>query len=129
MTPSIHVHQQGNWSVVTVAGELDVSTAPLLREQLIDVIAAGSQQVAVDMSAVSFIDSVGLGVLVGALKRLRRCDGDLRVAAPSDPVLRTLRISGLHRVFGAFPTVDEAIAASGDAATVSQPAPVVPTTT
>jgi anti-sigma B factor antagonist len=102
--------------VLTVDGELDISTAPRCGAQVIDLIGAGRHRLVVDMNAVTFIDSTGLGVLIGALKRLRGVDGELRLVATVDPVMRTIRVTGLHRVFELFTSV-------GAAATLTVGAP------
>jgi anti-sigma B factor antagonist len=109
----------GTWSVLEIEGELDLSTAPRLRAELIDLIEAGHHHVVADMDAVTFIDSAGLGVLIGALKRLRTADGELRVAVNTEPVLRTMRVTGLHRVFGPYCTVDDAVASRATSPTLS----------
>jgi anti-sigma B factor antagonist len=110
MPPTIEVRDGAGWTVVCVAGELDVYTAPRLREELVDVIADGCRRLIVDMNGVTFIDSTGLGVLVGILKRMRTVDGELRVIAANEPVLRTMRITGLQRVLCTHPTVADATA-------------------
>jgi anti-sigma B factor antagonist len=111
MAPSFEIRDHDGWAVVDVTGELDVFTAPVLRAQLVDLVEDGSVRLVLDMDAVTFIDSTGLGVLVGVLKRVRTRDGELRVVASVDPVLRTMRITGLHRVLGMFSSVVEATAA------------------
>src|SRR4051812_23938635 len=119
MPPEKTVREVAGWTVLSVDGELDIYAAPRLRERLIDLIAAGHHKFVIDMDAVSFIDSTGLGVIIGALKRVRGAGGELRVVATVDPVLRTMRITGLHRVFGAYASVDVAVTATDN---VPQPA-------
>ena len=80
-------------------GELDLSTAPWLRDHLSEISADGGQRVIVDLSGLSFIDSTGLSVLVGGWKRLRETGGDLVLASPSPPVAKVLDIAGLTEVF------------------------------
>jgi anti-sigma B factor antagonist len=87
---------------------LDVSTAPRLREQFIDVVDAGHTHVIADLSAVRFMDSTGLGVLVGGLKRVLARDGALRLAGAGRDVLRLLRITGLDRVLPVYPSIEQA---------------------
>src|SRR5918912_3313340 len=62
-------------TVLEVGGEVDVYTAPRLRERLVELVDGGARDVVVDLSRVDFLDSTGLGVLVGALKRLRSAGG------------------------------------------------------
>jgi anti-sigma B factor antagonist len=98
--------------VIEVTGELDVYTAPRLRELLIDLINKGEYNLIVDMEMMEFLDSGGLGVLVGGLKRVRAHDGSLHIARPPERVLRILRASTLFNVFPPFDTVDEALTVS-----------------
>ena len=108
MTPTTVARRHGAWTVVDVMGELDVYTAPRLREELIERITAGHRHLIVDLDRVTFIDSTGLGVLIGALKRIRAYDGELRLVATTDQVLRPLRVTGLHRVFPPYDCVENA---------------------
>jgi anti-sigma B factor antagonist len=97
--------------IVTVEGEVDIYTAPRLRELLIDLAAKGSYQLIVNLDKVAFLDSTGLGVLVGSLKRIRPHDGSLDLVCTQKPILNIFRITGLTKVFGIYQTVDQAIAA------------------
>jgi anti-sigma B factor antagonist len=91
-----------------VSGEIDLATAPQLREAVLDLIQNGSYQVLVDLRGVEFMDSTGLGVLVGALKRLREQEGDLALVCTEGPVLKILTLTGLDRVFPIHRDVAEA---------------------
>ena len=97
--------------VVDVEGEIDVYTAPRLRELLIDLVNKNNYQLVVNMEKVEFLDSTGLGVLVGGLKRVRAHDGSLDLVCTQERILKIFRITGLTKVFGIHNTVDEAIAA------------------
>jgi anti-sigma B factor antagonist len=96
--------------VVDVEGEIDVYTAPRLRELLIDLVNKKNYQLVVNMEKVEFLDSTGLGVLVGGLKRVRAHDGSLDLVCTQERILKIFRITGLTKVFGIHATVDEAIA-------------------
>jgi anti-sigma B factor antagonist len=96
--------------VVDVEGEIDVYTAPRLRELLIDLVNKNNYQFVVNMEKVEFLDSTGLGVLVGGLKRMRAHDGSLDIVCTQERILKIFRITGLTKVFGIHGTVDEAIA-------------------
>jgi anti-sigma B factor antagonist len=96
--------------VVNVKGEIDIYTAPRLRELLIDLVGKGSQLV-VNLEKVGFLDSTGLGVLVGGLKRVRPHDGSLDLVCTQERILKIFKITGLTKVFGIYQTVDQAIAA------------------
>ena len=95
--------------VVDVEGEIDVYTAPRLRELLIDLVNKNNYQLVVNMEKVEFLDSTGLGVLVGGLKRVRAHDGSLDLVCTQERILKIFRITGLTKVFGIHDTVDEAI--------------------
>ena len=97
--------------VVDVEGEIDISTAPRLRDLLIDLVSQGNYQLIVNLDKVGFLDSTGLGVLVGGLKRVRAHDGSLDLICTRERILEILRITGLTKVFGIHETVDQAIAA------------------
>jgi anti-sigma B factor antagonist len=103
---------EGDRTVVTVGGEIDVYTAPKLREHLIDLVAGGSYHLIIDMENVDFLDSTGLGVLVGGLKRVRSHEGSLDLVCTQDRILKIFRITGLTKVFPIHATVDEALAAA-----------------
>jgi anti-sigma B factor antagonist len=81
--------------VLTVRGEVDLASAPKLAAAMTELMDRGHTHVAVDLGAVEFIDSSGLGVLVGSLRRLRDDGGDLVLRAASPPVTRILELTGL----------------------------------
>ena len=97
--------------VVDVGGEIDIYTAPRLRELLIDLVSKGNYQIVVNLEKVGFLDSTGLGVLVGGLKRVRAHDGSLDLVCTQERILKIFRITGLTQVFGIHQTVNQAIAA------------------
>jgi anti-sigma B factor antagonist len=105
-----HYHKD-DIEVVDVEGEIDVYTAPRLRELLIDLVNKNNYQLVVNMEKVEFLDSTGLGVLVGGLKRVRAHDGSLDLVCTQERILKIFRITGLTKVFGIHGTVDEAITA------------------
>ena len=98
-------------TVIAVGGEIDVYTAPKLREKLISLVEDGSYQLIVDMEAVEFLDSTGLGVLVGGLKRVRAQDGWIDLVCTQSRILRIFKITGLNKVFNIYNSVAEATAA------------------
>jgi anti-sigma B factor antagonist len=104
-------HTKDGIEIVDVEGEIDVYTAPRLRELLIELVNNGFYQLVVNMEKVEFLDSTGLGVLVGGLKRVRAHDGSLNLVCTQERILKIFRITGLTKVFGIHDTVDEAIAA------------------
>jgi len=105
-------HAQDGIEVIDVQGEIDICTAPRLRELLIDLVSQGSYQLVVNLDKVGFLDSTGLGVLVGGLRRVRAHDGSLDLVCTQQRILKIFRITGLTEVFGIYQTVDQAIAAT-----------------
>ena len=99
MDLGLDVDQTGDWTVLTVTGEVDVATAPSLRERLVQLIAEGNTRLVVDLSPVDFLDSTGLGVLVGTLKRIRQADGELRLIIPQERIIKLFDITGLSQIF------------------------------
>jgi anti-sigma B factor antagonist len=111
MDLSLNVSEREGWAILSVGGEVDVATAPRLREQLIDLVNGGHHRIVVDLSDVEFLDSTGLGVLVGALKRVRTQDGDLALVCTESRILKVFEITGLTKVFTMYESVDEAVLA------------------
>ena len=106
----LDVSEQAGWSVLEVGGEIDVATAPRLREQLIALVNDQHYRIVVNLDAVDFIDSTGLGVLIGALKRVRTHDGDLALVCTEPRILKVFEITGLLTVFAVHESVDAATA-------------------
>ncbi len=96
---SIEHDEQGDWRVISVSGEIDLYTAPALREALASAIDAGETKLAVDLRPVRFMDSMGLGVLIGARRRLVELDAPFVLICEEGPVRRVLDVSGLTKVF------------------------------
>jgi anti-sigma B factor antagonist len=92
-------------------GEVDLHVAPELRDRLTNAIEEGTQYVVLDLSRVTFMDSMALGVLLGALKRLRPREGELRLVVPSSDLRRIFEITLLDQVFTLNATRHEALAA------------------
>ncbi len=99
------IHDQS--TVVQVAGEVDVHSAPQLREMLAELIREGHHHLVVDMEQVAFLDSTGLSVLVGALKKVRAHDGSVRVVCTHERIIKIFRITGLTNVFPIHASIDE----------------------
>ena len=95
--------------VISLAGEVDLYTAPEFKQQLLEVIGQGGKQVVVDFTNTTFIDSTTLGVLVGGVKRLRTNDGQLSLVCSDRNITKIFEITGLDRVFTIYPTRDEAV--------------------
>lgn len=104
----LETHDRGDTTVVSVKGEVDLYTAPSLKERVADLVSAGRNRLAVDLAGVEFMDSTGLGVLIGGLKRCKEAGGSLALVAPREPVIKVLAITGLDKVFSIHERVDQA---------------------
>src|SRR3954447_11271663 len=113
MELSLSTRTVGDHTGLEVGGEVDVYTAPRLRERLVELVEAGARSVIVDLSRVEFLGSTGLGVLVGALKRLRAAGGTLALVCGHERLLKIFRITALDRVFALYDSVEAATAATG----------------
>lgn len=91
-----------------MTGELDLHTAPELRDRLVRLVQDGHTHIFLDLSELSFMDSTGLGVLVGHLKRVREHEGTLVLVAPQPPVRKVLSVTGLDQVLPSYPTLEAA---------------------
>jgi anti-sigma B factor antagonist len=92
-------------------GELDLYAAPELKRRLASAIDTGKTRIVVDLTDASFMDSTALGVLLGALKRLRVRDGALAVASEQPTILRILEVTGMNQVLDIHKTADDALSA------------------
>jgi anti-sigma B factor antagonist len=97
--------------VVVLGGEVDIFTAPQFKESLVGLLDSGVKRVVVDLSAVTFIDSTALGVLIGGVRRVHGAGGAMAIVVATRPVERVLSVTGLDRVFSIYASRDEAVAA------------------
>lgn len=100
---------EGTHVVLAPQGKFNLVEAPPLKARVDDLVAAGQARLVVDLHAVDFIDSSGLGALVGGLKVARQQGGDLRIATPGDQVRAVLKLTNLDRILAPYATVEEAI--------------------
>jgi anti-sigma B factor antagonist len=105
---SLATRTEGVRTVVEVGGEIDVYSAPRLREKIAELVEAGNYELVIDLEKVEFLDSTGLGVLVGGLKRVRTHDGSLSLVCTQERLLKIFRITGLTKVFEIHPNVASA---------------------
>lgn len=96
---NVLVTTSGTWTVLAVHGEIDMATCPQLRQEIVGQIGLGRMFLEVDLSGVDFIDSTGLGVLIGGLKRARAQGGDLRVSGVHGRIRKVFDLTGLGDVF------------------------------
>jgi len=101
----------GDCAVIQVTGEVDVYTAPMLRDQIRELSAKGAVHLIADLGRVDFLDSTGLGALVGGLKRLREAGGSLALVISTPRILRIFQITGLTKALAAQRSVADAITA------------------
>ncbi len=95
-------------TLLTLTGRLDAASAPQLKTCIKDLVDTGCDKFILDISSVSFLDSSGLAVLVSGLKTIRERDGWLKLAGGNPQVLSIFKMTGLDRVFGLYPNVEEA---------------------
>ena len=115
--PSLHLQPitaGTDCAVLRIAGEIDAYSAPQLREQVIKLLGDGTRHIVIDLRGVEFLDSTGLGALVGSLKRVREQDGSLALVATAGKILTVFRVTGLIRVFEFHPSAAEAISSDPD---------------
>jgi len=94
-----------------VRGEIDLFSAPELKQVLAEAIEAGRIRIVVDLTATTFLDSTALGVLIGAVKRLRSRGGAMAIVSVDENIAKTFEITGLDQIFTILATRDEALEA------------------
>jgi anti-sigma B factor antagonist len=107
---TLATRELGGRTVVSVGGEIDVYTAPRLRDTITELVAQGVHHIVIDMEGVEFLDSTGLGVLVGGLKKVRTHDGSLELVCTQERLLKIFRITGLAKVFVIHDSAEAAVA-------------------
>jgi anti-sigma B factor antagonist len=95
----INVLQTDGAAMVCLSGDLDIATAPRLRDELLWLVKSGVRAVTVDLARLTFIDWTGLSVLVMDMKRLRHNGGDLELRSPNAATQHTFDLTGLTKVF------------------------------
>lgn len=94
-------------------GEVDVYTAPLLRQEIMDQVDAGVKHMLVSLEKVEYLDSTGLGILIGGVKRLKESGGSLKLVGPTARITRIFEITGLNKIFEVYTSEAEALSSSG----------------
>jgi anti-sigma B factor antagonist len=108
----VETSERDGVSILALRGEIDVYTAPQLRQAIVDLVDRGARNIVVDMGSVEFLDSTGLGVLVEGWKGLKARDGDLSIVATQEKILKIFDITGLNKAIPIHATLDEAMASS-----------------
>ena len=101
---------QDNVQALDLEGEVDVYTAPLLRQEIMDQVDNGSPHLLVNLEKVEYLDSTGLGILIGGVKRAKEKSGSLKLVGPSARITRIFEITGLNKIFDVYPSESEALA-------------------
>lgn len=99
--------------LLELQGEVDVYTSPQLKQDIMRLAESGVKHVIINLSKVEYLDSTGLGVLIGGLKRLRESGGSLVLVGPGMRILRIFEITGLNKIFDIYDTEQEAAAKEG----------------
>ena len=107
----IAVDHRGPVTVLRTLGDVDVYSAAQLRETVNNLITLGHHRLVLDLAGLEFTDSTGIGVMVGAHKRLKAAAGSIALAAVPENLVRVLKITGLTRVFPVYATADDAVTA------------------
>lgn len=97
-----------DYAVIRPEGRLTATTVPQLRKAVDELVGGGSPRIVVDLGGTEFVDSSGLGALIGGLKSARLAGGDLRIAATTESVRKVLRLTNLDRVLRDHPTPESA---------------------
>lgn len=108
------------FTVVTATGEIDLATVPMLKQTLDDLVMESKVHLVVDLTPVTFLDSTGLGALIGARRKVYPFRGSLAIVCDNERILKLFTITGLDRVFALHRTVEDAVqdpkASAGDTA-------------
>lgn len=99
---------RGNYAEIKAVGRLNMVSAPKLREIVADVVAGGSSRILVNLEQTPFMDSSGLGALIGCLKAARQAGGDLRIAAVQPQVQMVLGLTSMDKVLTSYASAAEA---------------------
>lgn len=96
------------WSVVEIDGDVDAHTAPMIRDAVLKLLEEGHRHFVLDLGFVTFMDSMGLGMITAITKRIRENDGSLRISSASSRVIRLFDLSGMRDSYDIRPTAAEA---------------------
>ena len=113
MQAAIQSRSRPPWTVLAVGGELDAVGAPALRQAVVAAVSTGGTSLVLDLTRVDFIDSFGVGAVVGALKRVRQRGGELALVCPVPRVRRVFELCDLDRILTLHDSLD-AVGVPGD---------------
>jgi anti-sigma B factor antagonist len=113
------VRDDGPHPTLVVDGEIDVFTAPLFKQAVVNLVADGQRHLFLDMRGVTFMDSSGFGALLGATKRLRPDGGSLNLIGCNRTIQRMLHLTRLDTILGLYESEEEAMAGVRERSTAS----------
>lgn len=119
----IDVRQVSGRPVLFVTGEIDIYTAPLFKQSVVNLVSEGTQNVVIDLTGVTFMDSSGFGTLLGATRRLRPGGGGLHLAGPNSTIQRMLRLTRLDSIMQIHDSAEAAVEAVKNGGESKQPDP------
>jgi len=96
--------------LIEVQGEIDVYTSPRVKETINELIEKGKYFLVINLEGVRYIDSTGLGVLIGALKKVKENDGAVSLISTNPQIKKIFTITGLVKIFGIYKNEEEALA-------------------
>jgi anti-sigma B factor antagonist len=99
ITLEIIIREAGSVPILELAGEIDLSTSPKLKQAVYEIIESGNKNIVLDLSRVKFMDSTGLGTLVAALKKTSMQGGTVKLICSNKALLKTFNLTGLDKVF------------------------------
>jgi anti-sigma B factor antagonist len=108
MQLQIDVTQRHGYTILSPQGEIDFATGPQLKDAITERLIAGNVNLVIDLQEVHFIESTGLGALIGGRRRAHALRGSLRLVCAEQQVLKIFRITGLDKVFAIYDSVDRA---------------------
>ena len=108
MQLQIHVTQRHGYTILSPQGEIDFATGPQLKDAITERLVAGDVNLVMDLQAVDFIESTGLGALIGGRRRAHALKGSLRLVCTEEQLLKIFRITGLDKVFAIYDSVEQA---------------------
>lgn len=109
---TLDVTERGHLTLVSLEGELDLASQGAFRARLVDLLVAGRTDLVLDLGGLTFLDSTGLGALIGIRRRAHALRGSLVLVCPPGTVRRVFEVVGLEKVFDIRPSVEAALAAS-----------------
>jgi len=109
LSVSIATERNGSAIIFRLRGSLDIATSPSVRAALLEEAGDGKQEIIVDLTELEFLDSTGLGALIGAQRRALEQGGHVRLVVNEGPIARLLNITGLVRVFSVYHSLDAAL--------------------